>query len=100
MQFWTGFIRWATGLGPRHSICEMRKAARLWRLEPNGYGDLETRIDIALETLEQLDRGLSEIALVLVAKIDDPRASRARERWKQLTAALAALTTTADELLE
>ena len=66
----------------------------------DGHAYLETRIDDAIEDLQQLDRELSEIALTLVEVIDEPRAGNARARWKQLTAALASLTTTADELLE
>ncbi len=103
MQIWTGLIRWAKALDGVHSRRGMRTATRVWRRPANtsnGYADLDTRIDNAIADVDQLDRELSEIALVLVELIDDPRAASARARWKRLTSALAALTTTADELLE
>ncbi len=103
MQLWTGFIRWATALGRRESRSGAREADKVWPrsgIGSNAYADLDARIDNALADLQQLDRQLSEAALILVEMIDDPRAASARERWKRLTAALAALTTTADELLE
>ena len=103
MQFWTPLIRRVRAFGRRFPLLGMRKAGLIrgsQAISSDRYADLEARIDFAREDLQQLDHQLSEIALILIESIDDPRTTRARERWKELTSLLSALTSTADELLQ